>query len=64
LKEDLDKAKRYQVAVRFDKQDYARLDALAKDDNRKLADFCRLLLDWAVPHYEKAGSFKELFKKH
>lgn len=50
----------YQVAVRFDKPDYARLIAAAKEDDRHVADFCRKLLKWAIPEYEDAGSFKEL----
>ena|ERR1043165_3528294 len=50
----------YQVAVRFNKEDYTRLIAVAKDDDRHIADFCRKLLKWALPIYEEVGSFKAL----
>lgn len=52
--------KTYQVNVHFDSTYYARLQEAASIQQHSYGQLCRILVEWALPFYEKARSVESL----
>jgi hypothetical protein len=52
-----------QISYRIDENTAKRMKAAAMNDGiRELGPFCRLLVEWAFEHYQRAGSLSLLKK--